>query len=226
MTWRPLGRRAASSRNAWVVHTSVLNGEGLGPIKEVRVGDRLISTEESHLGDTAVDEATWKVVRVRMPGVANAGALELELLRSPEWMAAMGAEVGQEIWLELPESGVAGFGVVEAIEPCPAIEDGPGRVVLSTIRVRSEDVVQVWLKGLDEPLEATADHPVYSVTREAWVGAGELLAGEEIWALGDTALVLEVDSKRGDVLGLQPGGRGRARLLRIRSAGSESQCLE
>ncbi|MCP4549199.1 MAG: hypothetical protein GY835_22325, partial [bacterium] len=72
-----------------------------------------------------------------------------------------------------------------------------GRVVLATIRVWSEDVVQVWLKGLDAPLEATADHPVYSVTREAWVGAGKLLAGEEIWALGDTALVLEVDSKRG-----------------------------
>ncbi|MCP4600756.1 MAG: hypothetical protein GY847_09525 [Proteobacteria bacterium] len=109
----------------------------------------------------------------------------------------MGAAIGQEIWLEVPESGIAGFGVVEAIEPSPAIGDGPGRVVLATIRVWSEDVVQVWLKGLDKPLEATADHPVYSVTREAWVGAGELLAGEEIWALGDTALVLEVDSKRG-----------------------------
>ena len=177
--------------------TSVLNGEGLGPIKEVKVGNRLITTEESYLGETAVDEATWKVVRIRMPGSENAGALDLELLRSPEWMAAMGAAIGQEIWLEVPESGVAGFGVVEAIEPCPGIEEGPGRVVLSTIRVRSEDVVQVWLKGLYEPLEATADHPVYSVTREAWMGAGELLAGEEIWALGDTALVLEVDSKPG-----------------------------
>ena len=177
--------------------TSVLNGEGLGPIKEVKVGNRLITTEESYFGATAVDEATWKVVRIRMPGSENAGALDLELLRSPEWMAAMGAAIGQEIWLEVPESGVAGFGVVEAIEPCPGIEEGPGRVVLSTIRVRSEDVVQVWLKGLYEPLEATADHPVYSVTREAWMGAGELLAGEEIWALGDTALVLEVDSKPG-----------------------------
>ncbi len=178
-------------------HMSVLNGEGLGPIKEVRVGNRLISTEESYLGDTAVDEATWKVVQIGMPGSENAGALELELLRSPEWMAAMGAAVGQEIWLEVPEASIAGFGVVEAIEPCPAVEDGPGRVVLATIRVWSEDVVQVWLKGLDAPLEATADHPVYSVTRKAWVGAGELLAGEEIWALGDMALVLEVDSKRG-----------------------------
>ncbi|MCP4664632.1 MAG: hypothetical protein GY856_55320, partial [bacterium] len=91
--------------------TLVANAEGLSPIREIKVGNRVITTEESYLGETAVDDATWKVVRVRMPEEANGSDVKLELLSSPEWIAAMGAKVGQEIWLELPEAGIAGFGV-------------------------------------------------------------------------------------------------------------------
>ena len=43
------------------------------PIEEIEVGDRVITTDESLLGETEVDPETWQVVRVSLA----AGELEL-----------------------------------------------------------------------------------------------------------------------------------------------------
>jgi len=92
---------------------------------------------------------------------------------------------------------VAGFAVVEAIESPPVIGCGPGQVVLSTISVRSDNLIGVRIKGLAETLEATSDHPVYSATRGLWLGIGDLLPGEEIWAQDGAATVLDLRPRPG-----------------------------
>ena len=62
--------------------------------------------------------------------------------------------------------GVEGDFQVVAIEACPAIEPGPGRVITGLFRFSKGPVYNVWLVCQAEPLGATAEHPVWSVDRQ------------------------------------------------------------
>ncbi|MBP7746438.1 MAG: hypothetical protein KA383_09910 [Phycisphaerae bacterium] len=95
-------------------------------------------------------------------------------------MAETGAEPGGWILFGLPELGVVGPAYVVMVEPCPPVEAGPGRVVLATVTHYNSFVLRLWVAGLDEPLEPTAEHPLYSEDRQAWVPAGELCVGERL----------------------------------------------
>ena len=93
--------------------------------------------------------------------------------------------------------GLSGKALVESIEPCPRIEDGPGRVVLSTVTHLNERVLRLWLTGLDEPLEPTWLHRLYSTDRRAWVPAGELEVGEHLWTLSGPAEITRIERAAG-----------------------------
>ncbi|MEW6747809.1 MAG: hypothetical protein AB1486_34230, partial [Planctomycetota bacterium] len=55
---------------------------------------------------------------------------------------------------------------------------GPGRLVVSTIRSLSATVLALEFGGLEQPLELTRRHPLFSETRRDWVAAEELAIGE------------------------------------------------
>lgn len=130
--------------------TPVAVAGGFKPIEEIRVGDRVESTDgTSDL--TEIDEATWKHVVVRMPSPdVSDDVLEIELLRSPAWLAETGCTIGASIGLAIPEMGLAGWARVMDVKPCPKLQTGAGRVVTMTITHFNAFVLRN--RGADAPL--------------------------------------------------------------------------
>lgn len=64
--------------------------------------------------------------------------VNVRTLQPPEWLEAFDARVGAEVPLplDLVEMGLPAdlTAKVLSIEPCPPIDDGPGRVVLTTVK--------------------------------------------------------------------------------------------
>jgi hypothetical protein len=99
--------------------------------------------------------------------------------------------------VELGEFQLRGYAGVIDIRGPPAIEAGPGRVVLTTISRTNTEVLDLRIAGLVEPLEITSKHRLYSSDRADWVHAEELLEGELLETDGGTAQVLSVEPKAG-----------------------------
>jgi hypothetical protein len=53
------------------------------------------------------------------------------------------------------------------------------------VRRTAQNWVTVHLVGQSEPIRCTPEHPIWSKSRQRWVGAGHLEAGEELDAAGD-----------------------------------------
>ncbi|HEV3257252.1 MAG TPA: RHS repeat-associated core domain-containing protein, partial [Gemmataceae bacterium] len=157
----------------------------------------LLAIEEEHLGRRAWTlseaerqgaapplEATLDPVTLRRVGFQMESgpddALDGALLRSIEWLAANGANVGAKFSLDLPEVGVRGWAQVISVGLCPAIEEGPGRVVTGWFKHRRGWAHDLRVEQEGQPIGVTASHPFWSVDRQDWVSAGELDFGERL----------------------------------------------
>jgi hypothetical protein len=69
--------------------------------------------------------------------------LDAMLLRSVDWIEAVGARECGTFFLDLPEMGAVGDAYVEAILPCPPIEDGPGNVVTGVFAHEADGVTHI-----------------------------------------------------------------------------------
>lgn len=108
--------------------------------------------------------------------------------------------------MDLEELGVHGWARVTAVEACPKVVSGAGRVVTATFTHVNETVQRLELAaegfageeaGAVEVLEPTAAHPLFSLTRGDWVKAGELVPGERLQTRGGAAEVLSVTPSTG-----------------------------
>lgn len=91
--------------------------------------------------------------------------IRMQLLRDPDWFRMMAPEVGETIFLDMPEMGVEGDAIVEAIELCPEIEIGEGQVVTATFHHSTGECLELDIEGEDSPLRVTAGHPIWRVDR-------------------------------------------------------------
>jgi len=132
-----------------------------------------------------------------MSDPSGVGTVEIDLLRPVEWLQSLDADEGETIYFALPEMGIEGPAVVEDIEPCPDIEDGPGRVVLATTESSTTRAMQLEFEGQDAPLVATAPHRFYSEDQDAWVPAEKLRAGEHLRTQTGTLTLKSVQPKPG-----------------------------
>ncbi|MCA9118588.1 MAG: hypothetical protein H6822_03895 [Planctomycetaceae bacterium] len=74
-------------------------------------------------------------------------------------------------------------GKVLDILPCPPIERGRGRVVLTTVNRLARGVIELTLRdanGREDTLRPTDEHLFYSASRGNWLSAGELQVGEHL----------------------------------------------
>lgn len=63
----------------------------------------------------------------------------------------------------------------------------------------AENLLDVYVEGLNESIGCTERHPFWSVTRGAWVAAGELKTGELLLTrTGRTAPVVSVNFRCGE----------------------------
>ena len=185
--------------------TPVLKTHGPMMIEEIRVGRR-VSTETTLDGDlpgddpTEVDPATWRLVRLRTAKPAGSDNLvDVELLRPLVWIAACRAVAGSPIRFELPELGISGPACVLAIEPCPEIEAGRGRVVTGTFATARCQVLELRVSGQEKPLEPTPPHRFKSLDRNDYVPAEDLKVGERLATRsGQVACVESLGLKAGE----------------------------
>ena len=181
--------------------TKISTPDGQENFEDLRVGDRVRTTDTSESkpeGWTEVDPHTWRKVTLRMPNPDGSDdTIDVVLLRSVDWIEQTGAEGGKWIDFGLPEMGLYGKALVVAIDACPTIEDGPGRVVLATVTHFNVEVLELKLEGLETPVEPTARHRLFSQDRQAWIPAGELRVGERIRTRTGTARIESIRKKPG-----------------------------
>ena len=101
-------------------------------------------------------------------------------MRPIGWLESCNAQVGSSIYLVVSEQGLDGLADVLAIEPCPRISLGIGRVVTGTFTHVRGGILRIKLAGLAEPLGVTSNHSIYSSDRLDFVPAGELSGGETL----------------------------------------------
>lgn len=169
---------------------SAERGPHFQPIDRLCVGQRVVTpgTDPGVSLPTAADVATWRLLTLELVSTWPDGtrdAMHVRTLQPPAWLAAHHVQVGARvpIPLDLREMGVPTNQPAEvvAVDPCPAIEDGPGRVVLTTVNHLNSFLFDLKVNGARAPpqdLEVTGWHKLYSEDRQAWTSVCELHVGE------------------------------------------------
>jgi len=192
----PVGSAPASP-----VTDSSRTPDRLQRIDTVRVGQRVIAgNPQMDAADVEqiapVDPATWRKITLRMSKPAG-GRVDIVLLRPQVWLDFQDAARGETIRLDLAELGAAGPAEVLALEPCPAIEPGPGRVVTGTFAHSAANVVDLRIRGASAPIGTTANHPFWSEDRQAFIPAGQLRPGETLRTRSGVSQVVSITPRAG-----------------------------
>ena len=190
-------------------------------ISEAQIGDRTpgVNPEGNDGSDESVFREQRHCVYSLLVAKENGSLCFVELLRPDDWLITTGAQLRRKtdgrivdkldlitdgmlqlesdrdyepvVWLELPEMGCVGWARVvnqRTFQYTP----GVGNLVTGTFRHISDDVIDLTVEGQDKPIGVTNSHPFWSVDREEFVPAGELLQGERLLLFsGDTARVTQ-----------------------------------
>ncbi len=185
----------AATQSCFLAGTDVLLGDGQTEeaIDQIHVGQRVATdggaansadghTAAEDPNATEVDAVTWRLV------IIKAGDWEVQALEPLSWIVAHNANAGSWLRLsdivDLAEMGASDdlWGQIEAVEACPNIEAGPGRVVLTTVSHLNNYVFDLTLtdaSGHGDALGVTGYHRFYTEDR-GWVTADQLYLGELI----------------------------------------------
>ena len=97
-----------------------------------------------------------------------------------------------EVWIDLEELGCVGWSKVVEIDDTFKYVPGEGNLVTGTFEHVAQDVIDLQIEGQEKPIGCTPTHPFWSVDREEFVPAGELVEGERVRVLnGDTKRVVQ-----------------------------------
>ena len=147
-------------------------------IRDLAIGDPLAIPQWDRI-DHEIDSQTWRKLTLVMH-TPQGDRFDITLLRPIGWLESCNARVGSSIHLVVSEQGLDGLADVHAIEPCPSISSGVGRVVTGTFTHVRGGILRIKLAGLAEPLGVTSNHSIYSADRLDFVPAGELRVGETL----------------------------------------------
>jgi len=86
---------------------------------------------------------------------------------------------------------------VLAVAPCPSVVRGAGRTVTGTFSHAADNVIDLYVDGLNAPIGITTTHFVYSVDRQRFVPAGELRVGECLQHNSGEAQILRIEPRTG-----------------------------
>ncbi len=166
----PLSRASHVERNV---------GPATHKIEDIPVGQRVWADnpDVETTRATGVDPATWKRLRLRAESVWDDGTLDdinIVTLQSPQWIDGHKVRVGATvpIPLDLVEMGLPADmrAKVLAIERCPAIDGGAGRVVLTTVNHLNRDAYEITVVDYVNHWSDRAATPAKQIV--AWLGVG------------------------------------------------------
>jgi hypothetical protein len=147
-------------------------------IRDLAIGDPMAVPQWDRV-DHEIDSQTWRKLTLVMH-TPQGDRFDITLLRPIGWLESCNAQVGSSIHLVVSEQGLDGLADVLAIEPCPSISSGVGRVVTGTFTHVRGGILRIRLAGLAKPLGVTSNHSIYSSDRLDFVPAGELRVGETL----------------------------------------------
>ena len=203
----PTGERPATSTAIAAIAAPVAGTEAVPiqrklltrPIQEIQVGQRVLADNPEldglEIPDAEIDPATWRTVRLSMDK-PDGSRIDIVLLRSLDWLEEMEAAAGGQIELDLAELGADGPAEVVAIETCPPLETGEGRIVTGTFAHSAKQIIDVQVTGLDAPIGCTPNHPFWSEDRQAFVPAGEMRLGEALLQADGRVATVELLTQR------------------------------
>ena len=179
---RGAGQGAAVPGACFLAGTLVAVASGFVEIDQLRVGDRVLTTDSvESLAEDDLMVSSWRHVVLTMPNPeAPTDTLDIEVIRPLSWVKELGAAPGGTIEFVLPEMGLWGDATVVRVADCPPIESGPGQVVLATVTHRNDQVYEIRFDAHAEPLYPTARHRLFSVDRGTWIRTDELREGERL----------------------------------------------
>ncbi len=155
----------------------------LTPIEQIQVGDRVLAESPTGEEDTAfgseIIPSDWRKLTLRAPK-RDGTVAEVVLLRPLTWLNEQHGEVGGTVFISVPECGIDGNAEVLAIDPCPAILSGAGRVVTGTFLHQARSTITLTIAGQSEPIECTGNHPFWSEDRQTFVRADSLQPNETL----------------------------------------------
>jgi RHS repeat-associated protein len=178
----------------FVAGTAVATSSGSVPIEHVHLGDRVTVGNPACAGDhIAVSERT---LRLSLPNPDVEGdEIRVALMRDVHWLVDQDVGEDRELWLSLPEVGIAGWAHLDAIEPPPLEQAGAGCLVRMTVLHRASAILRIRV-GDSAPIEVTPSHPLYEVG-VGWVTAGELDIGAILATEYGPQPVVEIDEAEG-----------------------------
>ena len=169
-------------------------------IEDIRVGERVIGRNPlREQVETAPepDPETSRVLVLRMQKESGGNA-SITLLRPLAWIETAGVEEGGTFFLDLPEMGAVGDAQVEAILPCPAIEEDSGNVVTGTFAheaAPNSRILSVSFTNGARIEGVTDNHPFYSVDRDDFIAIGEMREGESVKVSDGVTRITRIDSR-------------------------------
>jgi hypothetical protein len=175
---------------------------GTQAIETIQVGQRVISDDPTVQLDntTSVDPATWRKLRLTAVWVWEDGTCddwEVVTLQPLTWIEQHQLTVGgpAPIPLDLDEMGAPDDlrAIVAAIEPCPVIQTGPGRVVLTTVNHLNPAIHELAFRDAQQQqtsVQTTRFHKFFKPHSQTWHSTFELQAGDVVGGLhGDLTIV-------------------------------------
>ncbi len=169
-------------------------------IQTIRVGQRVWigenPSEERDLryGEEIDHPMQWRKMVLLCQKVDGTTA-KVEMLRPATWLEEQQVHVGGKVPIEVPECGIEGLADVLDIQPCPPIDQGPGRTVTATFHHQSATTYDLQIEGFDQPIGTTGNHPFWSETKQEFVRADELSAGEEVLTNNGVAFVASLSPR-------------------------------
>ena len=170
------------------------------PIEEIQVGQRVLTKETADAPPQAQVDENWSVIETVIAPHDDQpdNFYRFTMLWSPATVAANVDLKNGLVWINYPKLGVEGWGRLMSVRGPPEIKDGEGRVVLTTMSLQSTAVVELWLEGADDPVRPTENHEFFSLDRNDWFSAKDLIPGEEIETRTASTTVLSVTRLPGE----------------------------
>ena len=176
--------------------TLVLTGRGHEGIDGLGIGRRIARDEGSpQRAPVQLDTSKLCILRLEYIKPETHEVLTMAFLRPAEEGEKLSA--GDTTPIILEETGVEGSARVIAVEPCPPIEEGEGELITGTFSQEHFDVRLLKLEGLDEPIEVTGSHPVYSEDQHTFVPVKDLAHVERLRTRTGAAIVESLHRKPG-----------------------------
>ena len=176
----------------FVAGTLVHTVDGTKAIEDIQIGERVV-TDADDAADKGEEEGEYSNETHKIVGFeaikGRDTKVNLQILLSHEDMGDM--KVGDIVPLVTSEGDDFADARVTEILPCPLIEKGEGRLVVSRTRHSKAKIYDIKLSN-GEVIETTYNHPIWSEDRQVFLTASQLLPGEKLRTLSGTVKVSKV----------------------------------